>query len=71
VTKTAFKKEALRVFRSANPGAKLTVTWTYGPVPVVWADGTQGMSGTFDAAAAGYRTRRMHAALMDGRVTVR
>ena len=71
MTKTAFKTEAVRVFRAANPGVKSTVKWTRLPVPVVWADGTKGMTGTFQATAAGYRTRTMIATMLDGRVSVR
>lgn len=71
MTPSQFKKAAVRAFRAANPGSKATLTWTYGPVAVRWADGTPGMSGTFKAVAPGYRAKRMVAALMDGRVSVR
>lgn len=71
MTPVQFRKRAERVFRAGNPGCRPEIKWTHGPVAVVWHDGTPGMSGTFVASADGYRTRTMHASLLDGNVGVR
>jgi hypothetical protein len=68
---TTFRRKAETMFRKANPDATIAIEWTHGPVTVTWADGTKGISGTFQAQAPGFRTRPMCASLLDGEVAVR